>query len=163
MLGADVPACLHADPVQATGIGEILTSSVPLPDCAILLVNPGVPLLTVDVFKAFAAAKPAYSPAAPLESAPASLAGLVEMLEQRQNDLQPMAERLVPAISDIIVRLGGAPGCRFARLSGSGPTCFGLFVDLDAAAAAGRAIAAEHPRWWAQSGTLLSGAAAGKS
>jgi len=160
MLGADVPACLHADPVQAAGIGEILIPSVPLPGCAILLVNPGAPLLTVDVFKAFAAAKPVYSPAAPLMTAPGSLAELIEMLEQRRNDLQPIAERLAPAISAVIKRLCKASGSRFARLSGSGPTCFGLFADLDTAAAAGSAIAAEYPLWWVQSGTLLSGAAA---
>jgi len=31
MLGGDVPACLHADPVQAAGVGEILVPAVALP------------------------------------------------------------------------------------------------------------------------------------
>ena len=163
MLGADVPPCLHADPVQAAGIGEILAPAVPLPDCAILLVNPGVPLLTAEAFKAFASAEPIYSPAAPLVTAPGSLGALIEMLELRHNDLQPVAEQLVPAISGVLDRLRKESGCLLARLSGSGPTCFGLFADRDAAAAAGRAIAAEHPDWWVQSGMLLSGAPAGQA
>jgi len=128
-----------------------------------LLINPGLPLLTVDVFKAFAAAEPIYSPAAPLAATPASIEALVEMLELRHNDLQPTAEHLIPAISGILDRLGQTQGCLLARLSGSGPTCFGLFADPDAAGAAGRAIAAEYPDWWVRSGVLLSGAAGGQA
>ena len=96
-------------------------------------------------------------------SVPGSLAALVEMLELRHNDLQPMAEQLVPAISVILDRLAQAPGCLLARLSGSGPTCFGLFAEPDHAVVAGRAIAAGHPDWWVQSGALLSGAPAGQT
>ncbi len=157
LLGADVPACLHARPVQAAGIGEMLTPAVPLPVCGILLVNPGLPLLTAGAFKAFAAAGPIYSVAAPLVTEPDTLPALVTMLELRHNDLQPVAEKMVPAISLILDRLEQVPDCRLARLSGSGPTCFGLFENPSEAAAAGQAIKAENPDWWVQSGSLLAG------
>ncbi len=155
-LGADIPACLHALPVQASGIGEVLTPAVALPDCALLLVNPGVPLLTPDVFRLFAA-RPVYSGAAPLDHAPSTLDSLAEQLRARRNDLQPAAEQLVPAISAVLARIGQSRGCALSRLSGSGPTCFGLFPSLDEADAAAAAIAAARPGWWVRSGHIRSG------
>jgi 4-diphosphocytidyl-2-C-methyl-D-erythritol kinase len=39
-------------------------------------------------------------------------------------------------------------------MSGSGATCFALFADPRAAAAAAQALAAERPRWWVRAGKL---------
>ena len=36
---------------------------------------------------------------------------------------------LLPAIADIKAALAAQPGCRIAAMSGSGPTCFGIFAD----------------------------------
>ena len=41
---------------------------------------------------------------------------------------------------------------RFARMSGSGATCFGLYDDDEAAMAAVRAIRQLEPGWWAEAG-----------
>jgi 4-diphosphocytidyl-2-C-methyl-D-erythritol kinase len=35
---------------------------------------------------------------------------------------------LVPAVGDVLDALGGLEGCRLARMSGSGATCFGVFT-----------------------------------
>ena len=56
------------------------------------------------------------------------------------------ALRLVPVIREVLTALEKAPGCRLARLSGSGATCFGIFDDPDAAIAAAQTIETEG--WW---------------
>ena len=158
-LGADVPACLHTTPIQVSGIGEQIRPAVVMPACAIVLANPGVPLLTADVFKAFAAADPAYSDADPLIDPPRTPADLAAMLRSRRNDLEPAAARLVPEIATVLDALTNAPGCLLARLSGTGPTGFGLFADATAAARAVRLIADRHPRWWVESGMMTTAGA----
>jgi 4-diphosphocytidyl-2-C-methyl-D-erythritol kinase len=50
-------------------------------------------------------------------------------------------------------RLGG---CRLARMSGSGATCFGLFTDDGATEAAEKALSAAQPAWWVKATTLGS-------
>ena len=64
------------------------------------------------------------------------------------NDLERPATALLPAIADIKAALAAQPGCRIAAMSGSGPTCFGIFADDAAAARAAAALRAKHPRWW---------------
>jgi 4-diphosphocytidyl-2-C-methyl-D-erythritol kinase len=44
-------------------------------------------------------------------------------------------------------------------MSGSGPTCFGLYSDRESARRAAEAIAAAHPGWWVRQ-TALAGAGA---
>ena len=145
-LGADVPACLASRPLVLGGIGEQLTPlSAPLPPCALLLVNPRVPVSTAAVF---AAREGAFSPPAPFAEMPLSAAALAAALGQRRNDLEAPARRLAPVIADVLAALDGATDCLLARMSGSGATCFGLFADLDQAEAAQRDIATARPDWW---------------
>ena len=43
---------------------------------------------------------------------------------------------------------------RSARMSGSGATCFGLFVSLSAARGAAGSLRAANPGWWVRVTTL---------
>ena len=45
----------------------------------------------------------------------------------RGNDLTAAATSLCPEIASVLATLEGLPGCRLARMCGSGATCFGLF------------------------------------
>ena len=61
---------------------------------------------------------------------------------------------LCPAIAPVLDWLRAQPNCLLARMSGSGATCFGLFADVDCAAA----VAARSPAsWWAWGGAMASG------
>ena len=51
-LGSDVPVCIAAVPAFMEGRGEIVTPIAAMPRLAMLLVNPGVPVPTRDVFAA---------------------------------------------------------------------------------------------------------------
>jgi 4-diphosphocytidyl-2-C-methyl-D-erythritol kinase len=74
---------------------------------------------------------------------------LLAYIRPRGNDLEPPAISLLPVIADLKAALGAAqPGCRFAAMSGSGPTCFGIFEDTAASARAAAALARAQPGWW---------------
>ena len=60
-LGADVPVCVRNQPLRMRGIGEILTPAPILPECGMVLVNPGIPLATAAVFRARARGAPLRS------------------------------------------------------------------------------------------------------
>jgi 4-diphosphocytidyl-2-C-methyl-D-erythritol kinase len=158
-LGADVPVCLGARPTLVSGIGEGLEPAS-LPAVSAVLVNPRVPLATADVFKALGAA-----PAAPTQRKPAGLElsrldDLVGYMRARGNDLERPAMTLVPAIRDVKAALEAEPECRYAAMSGSGPTCFGIFADQGKAADAARRIAGIHAGWWVGATVLQASATA---
>lgn len=142
-LGADVPACLAAESVFVGGIGELLTPAPKLPAVDILLVNPGVQLATASVFSA---RRGGFSPEARFEEAPRSVRDLAELLEDRTNDLSDAAATLSPVVMDLLREIEAAPGCRLARMSGSGATCFGLFDDADTAERAAETLRSRD--WW---------------
>lgn len=143
-LGADVPMCLVSQPMRAQGIGETLTPIADVPKLHMVLINPAVSVSTPTVFKALL-----EKHNAPLPNPPARVdfAGLVDWLRHTRNDLQRPASAQQPQISDAIAALDAA-GAAFARMSGSGATCFGLFPTAAAAQAAAQAIASASPTWY---------------
>jgi 4-diphosphocytidyl-2-C-methyl-D-erythritol kinase len=154
--GADVPVCLDAKARVMRGIGEVLSPPLDLPPLPAVLVNPGVPLSTKDVFAAFARAGERM-PGAPFDAAAVSGAAVetaLAVLAGGANDLEAAAVALAPAVAQALAALAATPGCRLARMSGSGATCFGLYPSEAAAAAAVGAITDAHPLWWVRA-TLL--------
>lgn len=144
-LGADVPVCLGSRAVVMSGIGESLAPVPELPPIWLVLVNPGVALSTRDVFGALAGR---FGPAMPLERRPDSAADLAILLRARRNDLEAPARYLVPEIDPVLAALRAQAGCLLSRLSGSGPTCFGLFATKKDADFAARNLSRAHPKWW---------------
>lgn len=156
-LGADVPVCLAARPGFVAGIGEELGPEIAVPACGLLLANPGVTLDTKAVFAAFDAGAPAGAPPADrprpgLGPDPATAQSLARALACTANDLSAAAMALAPQIGEVLAALEGMEGCRLARMTGSGPTCFGLFDDAEAAAAGAESLAAAEGRWWCWGG-----------
>ncbi len=151
--GADVPVCLDPRPRLMRGIGAILSAPLPLPRLPALLVNPGLAVATKLVFAGW---RPSANPLTG-SAAAADFAGsmsrvsehqLLEWLLREGNDLEAPATVLAPPIADVLASLRGLAGCRLARMSGSGATCFGLFSSAAQAAAAGSGLRARFPDWW---------------
>ena len=151
--GADVPVCLDPRPRIMRGIGEILSAPLPLPRLHALLVNPGVAVSTKLVFSGW---KPSASPIRVSDTA-ANFADLPNMQDEEKllrwlasaaNDLEAPAIALEPAIAEVLASLRAAAGCRLARMSGSGATCFALFSSAVDTASAGKSLRAEFPDWW---------------
>ena len=153
--GADVPVCLDPRPRLMRGIGEILSEPVILPALPAVLVNPRVGLATKEVFAGWA---PAAVSAAALDLAALSnVTGgdqLLRLLAAQENDLESAATAFAPVIADVLTALRALPGCRLARMSGSGATCFGLFSSSAAASAAAKRLHGEHSNWWIAETTL---------
>ena len=130
-LGADVPACLSSRPARGEGRGDELApiDEPALAGAPLLLVNPGVPLSTAAVFAGWDGVD----------------RGPLGDWREGRNDLEPAASRLVPAIREVLAALSEA---QFARLSGSGATCFGLYETEAGRDAAAVRIRAARPSWW---------------
>lgn len=149
-LGADVPVCLASVPARMGGIGGDLSPAPRLPDCGIVLVNPGVAVATPDVFRARRAG---FSPMAALPSGWTDAATMASDLGRLTNDLAEPAIGLQPVIAEVLTTLEHLPGCLLARMSGSGASCFGLFAS---SAAAEQATGAITPAtWWRWGGGLF--------
>ena len=151
-LGADVPVCLSSNPARMSGIGEEVTPLPALPSMPLVLVNPGVPVATPQVFAALD--RRDNAPLPPIPAFP-DAASLVEWLGTTRNDLQAAAISIAPVIADVLQSLT-ATGAGFARMSGSGATCFGFF---DNPASAGKAAdALRQHGWWAVASELAPAA-----
>ena len=154
--GADVPVCLDPRARMMCGIGERLGAPIGLAPLVALLVNPGVKLETRHVFGRIGLeAGQAHHGAAHPDLAPGQDAGaLLAQVRRGRNDMEDAAGVLAPVIGDVLAVLGAARGCRLARMSGSGATCFGLFESCRAAGQAAKVIRRDHPAWWVKSTVL---------
>jgi 4-diphosphocytidyl-2-C-methyl-D-erythritol kinase len=159
--GADVPVCLEGKARWMSGIGEVLGPALGLPRLFAVLVNAGRPVSTRSVF-----AQLGLSPGARTAMAPTAIeswlqdqptdprTALLALLADHGNDLETPARVLEPVIDSTLSALRATAGLRLARMSGSGATCFGLYDDCRASAAAARTIARANPGWWVKATVL---------
>lgn len=131
-IGADVPFCLMEGTALAEGIGEKLTRLPACPACRVVIAKPPVDVSTKVVYTNLKAAELKEHP---------DIDGMLEALESR--DLPGIADRLAnvletvtvpmhPIISDIKDMLE-ENGAMKALMSGSGPTVFAMFDDIEKA------------------------------
>jgi 4-diphosphocytidyl-2-C-methyl-D-erythritol kinase len=154
--GADVSACLASRSCIMRGLGERI-EPVALPRMACVLVNPGAALSTREVFAALGLEPGELRSTATPGDWPGERASPDDWcaaIARGRNDLQPAAMRLRPVIGVVIEVLERTAGCKVARMSGSGATCFGLFADAGGASRAARRLRREHPGWWIQAGRI---------
>jgi 4-diphosphocytidyl-2-C-methyl-D-erythritol kinase len=139
-LGADVPACLGAQTIFGSGIGEQLAPvDLDLAGMPILLINPLVPCSTGAVYAGWDGFD--RGPLDPLA------------WRHGRNDLAASAIALVPEIDELLAVLR-AQLPLLTRMSGSGATCFALFASEAERDAAADRIADDHPDWWGMATTL---------
>jgi 4-diphosphocytidyl-2-C-methyl-D-erythritol kinase len=115
-LGADVPFFLRGRNAWVEGIGELITP-VDLPTRHVLVVKPAAGLETPAIFSASDLKR---------DSIPATITGFAAdpqaFAEKARNDLQPVAERLCPGVTQALqwcATLGLA-----GRMTGSGSAVF---------------------------------------
>ncbi len=154
--GADVPVCLMGRARMMRGVGDELGPLLALPPLIGLLVNPAERLETKEVFSLMKIAQgsatdfgghPELYPNMPPDA-------FIAALRKGRNDLESAACLLAPVIGDLLAVHSAAPGCRLARMSGSGATCFALFKDCRSAVRAKKAILRTHPAWWTKTCVL---------
>lgn len=139
-LGADVPLFVRGRSAVGEGVGERLTP-VDLPSGWFLVIHPGVPVPTRDIFQDAELRRDS-----PRLTLPQLLAG------PGHNDCEPVVRARVPEVAEALDWLGRhAP----ARLTGTGSCVFAAF---DGAAAAERVAARVPDRWraWVVQGLAAS-------
>ena len=126
-----------------------------LPPLPAVLVNPGVPLATKAVFAGWTPAA-AQGVAADLDVVVklTSRDQILQFLGTQSNDLEGAAIALAPVIAGVLSALRELPGCKLARMSGSGATCFGLFSAATAAREAEKILRGKFPDGWVNATTL---------
>lgn len=149
-LGGDVPVCLASRPARMRGGGEKLDPAPALPSFGLLLVNPGTPIATADVFRA---RHGPFSAEARLPAAWPDAAAMAGDLARLANDLESTAATLCPPVIEVLRALRSRPDCLLARMSGSGATCFALFADPAQAQAAAAGL---PTAWWNWAGAPAS-------
>lgn len=134
-LGADVPYCLMLGTALSEGIGERLTALPSAPDCHCLLVKPSAGASTKQIYTDYDALVQTTDikhPDTDTLLSSLSTGDYNTLVSGLCNVLEPVTMRLVPdiaVIKDTLQSLG-ADG---VLMSGSGPTVFALFSDLEKA------------------------------
>jgi 4-diphosphocytidyl-2-C-methyl-D-erythritol kinase len=138
-IGSDVPALLEPGHSLVQGTGERIEQVSMPPFFAVLVPDPDG-LSTAAVYNELDRLDGARAELDPRPLRRLATSPLAEIGAALENDLQPAALSLRPELRERLHALTAA-GAFGAVVSGSGPTCFGLFPDRSSAATA----AAELP------------------
>lgn len=143
-LGADVPFCIRKGTMLAEGIGEILTPLTPLTGIPVLLIKPNISISTPYVYKHLKLNELDYHPDNKtvisyikdknIKKIAASLSNVLETVTIPEN---PIIAELKRYLTEI-----GAIG---SLMSGSGPTTFGIFKNMETAKKAYEKAKADYP------------------
>lgn len=125
-LGADIPYCIAGGTRLSEGIGEILTELPPMPDCAVVLIKPEASASTAQVYRAVDAIGEYHHPDIDGQIAALNAGDLPGLVRRCENVLELVTGAELPLIGSI-EKLLMEQGAMAARMSGSGPTVFGIF------------------------------------
>ncbi|MBS5931359.1 MAG: 4-(cytidine 5'-diphospho)-2-C-methyl-D-erythritol kinase [Clostridiales bacterium] len=131
-LGADIPYCILGGTALSEGIGEVLTPLAPMPKAYILIAKPPINVSTKYVYENLILDERTNHP---------DIDGIMEAINSK--DLYGVTNRLsnvlesvtidkypvIQEIKDTMIEFGAMN----ALMSGSGPTVFGVFEDLNLA------------------------------
>ena len=140
-IGSDVPACLYNKNVFFSGYGQILSKAPKIPPVSVLLINPCKELSTKKVFNIYKKKKL-------MKKSNFIYKNFFLWILEQNNDLQKYAEKFVPEIKEMIKFLSSSKNCFFSKMTGSGPTVFGLFRKKIDAKKAYLLLKKKHPKWW---------------
>lgn len=143
-IGADVPYCILGGTALAEGIGEILTPLPPLMDCWFLLIKPPVSVSTKEAYEGLQLYDLPVRPDTEGVIRAVSTGDLPLLAASMANVFEPGICAGHPVILRLFQELT-AHGALAARMSGSGPTVFGLFARQETAEEALAQIKPDHP------------------
>lgn len=138
-IGADVPYCLMRGTALAEGIGEKLTALPPMVKCPVLIAKPQVNVSTRFVYENLKLNDTTEHPDIDLLVREIRRKDLKKIAAGMGNILETVTGKEYPVIEQIRHHMM-ENGALNARMSGSGPTVFGLFDSEDTAAGAYEAM-----------------------
>jgi 4-diphosphocytidyl-2-C-methyl-D-erythritol kinase len=137
-LGSDVPSQVDPRHALVQGVGERI-EPLELPALVAVLVPDAEGLSTATVYAELDRLGGTRASLDPEPLRKLAAAGAAELAAGLENDLQQATLSLRPDLSAKLESLRSA-GALSAAVSGSGPTCFGLFTDREAAEKAAASI-----------------------
>lgn len=138
-LGADVPYCVLRGTALSEGIGEVLTSLPPIPDCYILIAKPPVSVSTKYVYEQLDGKTDIVHPDIDAMVDAIKRGDLEGITGHFGNVLETVTIPKYPVIQDIKETMIEA-GAMNALMSGSGPTVFGFYKEREDAKRAAETI-----------------------
>jgi 4-diphosphocytidyl-2-C-methyl-D-erythritol kinase len=143
-IGADVPMFFYNKALYFNGIGEIISPIKTIPPLYALLVYPKILISTSEVFhKGFKE----YKKKTDHQYSFKTTEELLRYLKHTSNDLFANSLALEPQLQNVVQAIKENNGCKLARMSGSGSTCFGLFTNIKQAKAALNALQKKNPHY----------------
>lgn len=131
-LGADVPYCIKGGTALCEGIGEKITELSPFKNHIVLLIKPNFGVSTKDVYKSFDINKARIHPNTKL---------LIQKM--KENNINDVSNNMKNLLENVTIRkhrsifgikqLLISKGALGAMMSGSGPTVFAFFDDMQVA------------------------------
>ena len=143
-IGSDVPACLYNKNVFFSGYGQILSKAPKLPTFFALLINPGKELSTKNIFNMYK------------KKNSKKINNNFEYdkfffwVKKQNNDLQEYSQKILPEIKQMLNFLNRSQKCLVSRMTGSGPTVFGIFKKKIDAKKINILLKKKHPHWWSE-------------
>ncbi len=131
-IGADVPYCIMGGTALAEGIGEVLTK-LPAPgNIPLILVKPRIGVSTAWVYKSLDLKKVTERPDTKLLMSAIRAGDINTLALNMKNVLESVTSKRYSVIENIKrdLKRHGALG---SMMSGSGPTVFGIFEDVEKA------------------------------
>lgn len=131
-IGADVPYCIMGGAALAEGIGEKLTALASPGNIPLLLVKPRIGVSTAWVYKNFDLGRVKERPDTRLLISAVEAGDLRTLAANMKNVLESVTRQKYPVIEKIkneLIKLGALG----SMMSGSGPTVFGIFEDVEKA------------------------------
>ncbi|MBE3592107.1 MAG: 4-(cytidine 5'-diphospho)-2-C-methyl-D-erythritol kinase [Thermoanaerobacter sp.] len=128
-VGTDVPFCLEGGTKLAKGIGEIF-ENLKVPSMSLLLVKPDIEISTKEIYDRWDRVNFKSHHATFLVAQAIQEGNIYKIAKNIKNDLELVTSRQCEVINQIKEELlkKGALGC---VMSGSGPTVYGIFDDLE--------------------------------
>ena len=129
-IGADVPYCILKKTALAEGIGEKLSILPEMPECIILIANPGLAVSTKEVYEGLHKEMDPFHPDVEKVIEGLEKKNLSEIAENMGNILEVVTIKKHPVIEEI-KKCMKENGALNALMSGSGSSVFGIYEKIE--------------------------------
>tara|TARA_Y100000590_G_scaffold468240_1_gene650250 strand:- start:2795 stop:3643 length:849 start_codon:yes stop_codon:yes gene_type:complete len=140
-IGSDMLVCIHNCSSFVSGVGDIVKKVSLDQNYHGVLINPNIIVSTKNIYEEY------ISEITPNDHCYTESVTR-EYIMNGKNDLQPIVSKHYPIINSIIGSIEDTENCIVARMSGSGPTCFGLYEDELTSKKALEALRKLYPSYW---------------
>lgn len=148
--GSDIPFFFEDQASIIRGRGEKIKDFPSFNPIPTLLINPKIELSTKEIYEKFGGKFSTEISDEEIEKT-----AIFDLIKNLPNDLEKPAIATLPLISEILSELKNF-GADFAKMSGSGATCFGIFSDEETLKSARKNLTEKFPGFFVKKAKILS-------